>query len=151
MEELKGMVLNQNKMPVERVINLERQLSKKEKEKAQVPNDIRVIRFLFHFWISHPQIILQWINHNAFQFIHFISLHISRLSFQGASTKDFWISQCHLPVSLKILDDNFSSVKNISNIATMNKILIPHTIQSKILLLVEGSKPMLPRLVLFWY
>lgn len=151
MEELKGMVLNKNKMPTERVTNLERQLSKKEKEKAQVPNDIRVIRFLFHFWISHPQIILQWINHNAFQFIHFISLYISRLSFQGASTKDFWISQCHLPVSLKILHDNFSSVKNISNIATINKILIPHTIQSKVLLLVEGSKPMLPRLVLFWY
>ena len=138
-------------MPVERVTNLEGQLSKKEKEKAQVLNDIRVIRFLFHFWISQLQIILQWIYHNAFQFIHFISLYISRLTFQGASTKDFWISQWHLGVSLKILDDNFSSVKNISNIATMNKILTPHINQSKILLLVEGSKPMLPRLVLFWY
>ena len=81
-------LLNQNKMLVERVTNLEGQISKKKKEELQVTNDIRVISYKFF--------ILQFSNDNFFngdsiiiQSNHFISLYISQLIFQGASPKDF--------------------------------------------------------------
>ena len=51
-------LLNQNKMLVERVANLERQIFEKKIEEVQVPNDIQVI--------SQNFFILKFPNHICF-------------------------------------------------------------------------------------